>query len=61
MIEKEKNMPLRTTAAMVAFFGVFAAVAAGKSDYLDLMELAVDAYSKERRAEYVAKVEKEGI
>ena len=61
MIENKRNMPLKTTWALVAFFGVFAAIAAGKSDYLDLMESAVDAYSKERRAEYVAKVEKEGI
>ena len=35
--------------------------AAGRKDCLDMMEAAVDAYPRERRAEYAARVEREGI
>lgn len=35
--------------------------AAGRADYLDLMEAAVDAYTPERRAAYIARIERDGI
>ena len=46
------------------FASVFASAAlfaAGRSDYLDLIEAAVDAYTPERRAAYIERVERDGI
>ena len=46
------------------FASVFASAAlfaAGRSDYLDLIEAAVDAYTSERRAAYIERVERDGI
>ena len=37
------------------------ATAATRTDYLDIIEAAVSAYSQERRAEYTSRVERDGI
>lgn len=37
------------------------ATAATRTDYLDIIEAAVSAYSQERRAEYISRVERDGI
>lgn len=50
--------------AVLLLASVFASAvlfAAGRSDYLDLMEAAVDAYTPERRAAYVERIERDGI
>ena len=46
---------------LASVFASAALLAAGRSDYLDLMEAAVDAYTPERRAAYVERVERDGI
>lgn len=55
MIERKAFLLLASVVASAALF------AAGRSDYLDLMEAAVDAYTLERRAAYVERVERDGI
>ena len=55
MIERKAFLLLASVVASAALF------AAGRSDYLDLMEAAVDAYTPERRAAYVERVERDGI
>lgn len=45
-------------ASVCASIGLFAA---GRADYLDLMEAAVNAYTPERRVAYIERIERDGI
>ena len=46
---------------VVALLSQIALFGATRSDYLDIIESAVDAYTPERRAAYIGRVEREGI
>ena len=54
---------MKRFAVMLAASALFpsALFGATRSDYLDIVESAVDAYTPERRAAYIGRVEKEGI
>ena len=45
-------------ASVCVSIGLFAA---GRADYLDLMEAAVNAYTPERRVAYIERIERDGI